>query len=519
MKKFIIWYFLLLLTIFILTSPGSIHESDGLSMFELTKSIVEKGTFAIDNGTSAIGLNGQKYSPYGIGQSVLAIPFYLIGYFFSTTLNISKSFTTKFMVSMFNPLIQALTCIVIFLISQKIFKSKKISLFLSLIYGFATMSWVYSKTFFSEPLASLALLAGFYLLINDDINKISYWQFMMSGIFTGIASLTRIASVIEISVFILFIILISYRKIRLKKAILNFIFFLSPIFLSLVLFLVYNFVRFGSPFITGYSGDMVSFKGNLLLNAYGQLFSTGRGLFLFNPILIASLIGIPYAFKKNKNLSFFLLLSAAINIIGYSKFTNWHGGWGWGPRYLLMTIPFFVLFLGYLFQIRSHILKIILTILLCISIPIQLSSITVNYQRYYYKLAIKYGDSDFLNQLNYSPIDSPLIGQFKETYFALNRNQKDLVKMGQNQLKQENIKFSSTREAEKSLISNNIFYSGLHLWVLYLYYFSYTKLLVILLSFMIITFIITLYFSIKHFKFNKLAKKDEFKFKIHLYFL
>jgi len=60
--------------------------------------------------------------------------------------------------------------------------------------------------------------------------------------------------------------------------------FALPVLLFLALALGYNFMRFGSLFQTGYGG-MAVFSTPLLVGLYGLLFSAGKSLFLYAPIV------------------------------------------------------------------------------------------------------------------------------------------------------------------------------------------------------------------------------------------
>ncbi len=106
--------FLLLTCIFLLTGQGSIQSNDGKIMFFLTKSIVEEGKLSFKDEVF-FGQSGQeKFSKYGIGMSLLAIPFYVLGKIFSFFLGIEEYYTTLFSVSMINALLTALSSVVLF---------------------------------------------------------------------------------------------------------------------------------------------------------------------------------------------------------------------------------------------------------------------------------------------------------------------------------------------------------------------------------------------------------------------
>ena len=69
------------LCIYIATAGGGLTTVDAVMTYEVTKNLVTRGSTAFD----VVGLNhhrgvdGRYYSPFGIGQSIFNIPFYLAG--------------------------------------------------------------------------------------------------------------------------------------------------------------------------------------------------------------------------------------------------------------------------------------------------------------------------------------------------------------------------------------------------------------------------------------------------------
>ncbi len=84
--------FLFFFAVFALTGQGSIQSSDGKIMFLLTESLVERQSLMIAELDNALGL--PTYSKYGIGMSILAIPFYLVGKILSMIMGIDPAMAT-----------------------------------------------------------------------------------------------------------------------------------------------------------------------------------------------------------------------------------------------------------------------------------------------------------------------------------------------------------------------------------------------------------------------------------------
>ena len=202
------------LSIFVLTNQGSIQTSDGTSMFLVTKNIVEKHSLALDplerRDLIVKGKGDKYYSKYGLGTSILAIPFYLTGKIVAQVMGIPKDFVTKFFVSLMGAFITAMMCVFVFKLSLKMGFPLKISFMLPLIYGLGTMAWVYSEDLYSTTIVNLFLFIAVYF-IYDFREGITSTQILFSGIMMGLAILARYDALIIMPI------LVVYIVIKIKK--------------------------------------------------------------------------------------------------------------------------------------------------------------------------------------------------------------------------------------------------------------------------------------------------------------
>src|SRR5258708_854291 len=79
------------LSLYLLTMGGHLDSPDEELMFQVTRSLVERGS--MDIGDTVLperfalpGIDGRSYAPYGPVSSVLSVPFYLIGEAISASL-------------------------------------------------------------------------------------------------------------------------------------------------------------------------------------------------------------------------------------------------------------------------------------------------------------------------------------------------------------------------------------------------------------------------------------------------
>jgi hypothetical protein len=88
----------------------------------------------------------------------------------------------------------------------------------------------------------------------------------------------------------------------------------------------------------------------MITGLVGLLASPSRGIFIYTPIILFSIVGYFKISKlSNSNVKKFLLISG-ISILGqiliYSAFVIWWGGWSYGPRFLTGILPVLFIFLG-----------------------------------------------------------------------------------------------------------------------------------------------------------------------------
>jgi hypothetical protein len=426
------------LSLYLLTANGRIDSGDGEAIYQMTRSIVEKHTFAIpppppeekfydsfgreipqqllDGGGAygAWGAEGHYYSKYGIGQSLIAIPLYLGGLVLGRVVPYpSIHFLTRFSTALLNPLVSAVVCVLVFGFCTRLGFPTRSAFTLTLVYGLGTIAWPYSKTFYSEPLVTMFLLASVYVLVFLK-SKSRVARLLLAGGLWGASILVKLTALIVAPA--LFLYLVARGRERGQQpcdlagdlALL-----LVPVLGSLLVIFWYNAVRFGVGFDTGYRAVNWSLSGGVM-GLYGLLFSPGRGLFLYMPIVILSVPALLNFYRQHKwEATLFSLIVAAYTLV-HSAYSSWEGGGVWGPRLLLPMIPFLIIPLSSLLPAISKRkwLEFLFVALLFCSILIQISAISVSNIRH---LQAVYEDSptSFYERTFFQLAYSPLLGQWR----------------------------------------------------------------------------------------------------------
>ena len=349
--------FIFLLCIYALTAGGH-YGGDGFWNYLTAQSLVRDGDLVISDESftlpemqkhrDAITSSGRQYSKYGPGMPLAEIPFYAVGLLLTHIFpNIPAEYLTMFTTSMTNVVISALWVLFFFLILQSFNYTPTTTKWLTGAFALGTMVFPYSGYGFSEPLVGLGLLIATHSLIKRNPSPI------LAGIGLSIAILTKFYTLVLLPIPLLYLHRNQYSKSHILA-------FLSPIIAACLLIAYHNHLRYGNILLTGYHLDILAQKGGYLAFIptqiftafYGLLFSTGRGLIFFFPLICL----LPIAYSKFKSshpnearlfLSFTLILFVLL-----LPMIDWHAGSSWGPRYLLPIIPFCIFPLGVLTDIK-----------------------------------------------------------------------------------------------------------------------------------------------------------------------
>ncbi|GJL77218.1 MAG: hypothetical protein NPINA01_02070 [Nitrospinaceae bacterium] len=464
--------FLFFLSVYLLTGQGSIQSADGRIMYLLTQSMVENHSLSFTERVSQDDPEGEKFSKYGIGMSVLAVPFYLAGKALSWVLPVEPSFATLFSVSMINAFVTALSCLLIYRFGDERFGfSHRTSVFLALGYGLSTIAWFYSEDFMSEPVTSLFMLAAVFIMTGSHGVE-NQRSLLWAGVFIGLALTCRLAALVAIPGFLIFLMLDKQNPEHppMKDWVSDAVRFLIPIACFVLFIFLYNYVRFGNIFETGYEKGFGTEGWTGLL---GILFSPGKSIFLYNPLLIIGCLAFPAFYKAKREMAWLFGWVILIQLLLFSFWHSWYGGTGWGPRLMLVALPYLILPVGFILERPGPKAKAGIVAVLVLGVLIQIPSVTVNVSRYYYDLRHQYQDKAH-DMLLYSPAHSPLIGQVKQVGKVFARFQdKEFVGQLVSEARSGR-KFIGS--SDKAVLEKGLAVNAPNFWWVFMYLFGYSAL-------------------------------------------
>jgi hypothetical protein len=151
----------------------------------------------------------------------------------------------------------------------------------------------------------------------------------------------------------------------------------------LTLQLLVNTLRFGAPWQSGYVGE--GFSTPLFAGVYGLLFSTGRGLLVYSPLLIAVPMVLGRFFRYRPLLALVIVETFVLKLLLFGQWWSWQGGWSWGSRFLLPAVPLLFLSLNELFltiRRRPGVIRALVAGLIALGLFVQLVGVLSNPNRF-----------------------------------------------------------------------------------------------------------------------------------------
>jgi hypothetical protein len=256
-----------------------------------------------------------------------------------------------------NPLVTAWTGALLFRTGRRLGWSRPTSIATALIFGLATMAWPYTQGYFSDPICGWALFAAAYALLAYAQSGRKLYLFG-AGLAWGFAFLTRSINLITLPIYLLglFWVLDAVTRThgmtlqqRLQAAFWRnwrpVVSFLIPVVFSGVIALWWNWARYGNIFDTGYVATE-TFSGDLLTGLFGLTVGPARGFVWYNPVLLLAIPGALVFWRSHRRILFLSALLTALYFVVYALWYMWHGGYSWGPRFLVPVVPFVSLIAG-----------------------------------------------------------------------------------------------------------------------------------------------------------------------------
>ena len=398
------------LLIYLAFLPPVIFDVDANSMLAVSVSLLH-GSLQVPTAELGIrGRNGALYCGWYPLQSLAALPFVAFGSALAHLLHLPVHNLEVLCALLLTALCTAVTVPLVSFLALQLGADQPSAYLAGVVYGFGTIALVYARGFLADPL--LALLTASALC------------FAFQRRATPAAALCLLCVLAKPAGIVVGPVLSAYLFARTRKLWFSAIPAIGSA-LGLGLYAIYNAYRFGHPLTFG---PPMSFAWSYIpQGVIGLLVSPGYGLLWFSPCAVCGLVGIFWARKRWEA---FTILGVFGSFLGlHSLWVMWQGGWSWGPRLILPTLPGVVAAIALLPNWAKKVTAALALVTFLLTAPTMFSY----YQRYYSE-ADQHGVP--LSEITWSPAASPLIHAWpialRETSDAIARAGEPLVADGPN---------------------------------------------------------------------------------------
>lgn len=399
---------LFLFSIYLLTFSGKFHVMDELAVFTAGQNLAQHRRADINqliwtnhwtpNPPGIWGSDGNLYTKKPPGISFITAPLVWLGHTLPGLNAVHAGLLT-------NAVVTALTASLLFIWLMDLGFAPPVAALSTLGYGLCTIAWVYARMFWES-----SLLAFFFLAAVWTAYRATYlapprqrWLWLLlCGTAIAISLTLRFEAIIALVLVGLYLAGEGRggEEQGSREAggqggensyALCITLYLAPSLLIGLGLLYFNYLRFGNFSETGYTQEIL-FK-EPWVGAYGLLFSPGRGLFIYSPLLLLLFWGLRPAWRRLPHRYFWLIAALCLSYwLFYGSWFAWGGAWGWGPRFLLPILPLLMVFVAEAIEwansasLMHHALRLALYVLVCLSLIVNLLGILVDFNEHFLRL-------------------------------------------------------------------------------------------------------------------------------------
>jgi hypothetical protein len=333
--------FLLVLGVGLATGSGHLSVQDEVGLYHMTASVLETGSFSVprsvNTGGGFVGLDGRYYTPFGIGQPLLAAP--LLAWARILLPPRAQPYLEVTVLLAFNAFVSAATAAVLAVFLMELGASRRRAVVLALVAALATHALAYGRTYFAEPLTGLL---GLLVVRSLGLARQGLpGHALAAGVLAGYAVLVRFFSVLLLPVYALY--LLGPAPARWRRTFT----FTAAAAVFVLISLWRNHVLLGAWDQTGYrylpDGSVRGFTHPLLPGLAILLLAPGKSLFVFAPPVLLGLWCWPAWLRRRPAEALLVLAVAAVYLAGYAQWCSPEGGASWGPRFVVPVVPLLML--------------------------------------------------------------------------------------------------------------------------------------------------------------------------------
>jgi uncharacterized membrane protein YjjP (DUF1212 family) len=222
------------------------------------------------------------------------------------------------------------------LLSSVLKIDEKKSKLLTFIYAFCTINFAHiSQGLWQHGTVQLFTIIAliFYIKYIQNLSQKNLFYF---GLFMGIAILSRPTAGLPL---VVLSIPLLFHKDFIKRGLA----IASGLVLPVIFFIWYNAKYYLSIENQGYANQLLkNWLGDFPISFFGVWISPSKGILVYSPVFIFSLLGLRYKSSDDRFYKLSLLI-VFLHTLVISFWKHWFGGWSFGYRMTSDVIPFLVL--------------------------------------------------------------------------------------------------------------------------------------------------------------------------------
>ena len=332
-----------------------IQSANELPRVYLVRAIVDDHSFSIDHGVQRWGSTadvspwkGHAYSNKAPGSSLLAVPFYAL---WKWTIGDPDLATTLWICRVFAGIVPALLFLALLSRFLARFQPEpEVRRLVLVAYALGSMAMTYALLYYSHQLSAVCAGSAWIFTIDVVERRRGERALLAVGALAGSAVLVDYQAafaLVPVAIYLVERSLDGTWKPIARRLALGAAGAAPPI----AFLLAYHAACFGSPWRTGYATSQTfaeyHHQGFLGLTRphldalWGSLLAPDNGLVTLAPWLLLAIPGGIALWRRGQRAHVATATAVAVVMILFvSSLTFWRGGWGVGPRYITVMLPF-----------------------------------------------------------------------------------------------------------------------------------------------------------------------------------
>jgi len=296
-----------------------------------------------------LGLAGERLgtSKYGIGQSLVDLPGVAAEGLAGLLWPGAPGCVRIALMQLPGTAAAALAVWLLFAIGRRLDYGPRRSAAIALGAALSSPLWPYSRTLFADLTVAVTILGAFWAALRFETEGRRARDAALEGLFLAFGMATKFGAAISIPLFGLHALWAGARgqsrngqarPLAAGRFALSLAAFAAPLALGGGWLLLFNRLRYGRWLETGYwvsADESFGFGTPLWVGLYGMLFSSGKSVFLYSPLLVGALWGWAGLLRRRAASGALLASIIAAGLLFYARWWAWHGDWCWANRHIL----------------------------------------------------------------------------------------------------------------------------------------------------------------------------------------